>query len=81
MESMPQIRVFENVIVTPNGKRAAVLEGRWDDIYATLINIRDDGRLVPYAHHPVQIGELHPFGVLLSSLTGPTVELDRLKET
>lgn len=55
MENLPQSRVFENVTITPNGKTAAVLEGRWDDIYVTLINIRNDGRLVPYAHHPVDL--------------------------
>ena len=55
MENLPQSPVFENVTITPNGKTSAVLEGRWDDIYVTLINIRNDGRLVPYAHHPVDL--------------------------
>lgn len=55
MERLPENRVFENVTITPNGKTAAVLEGHWDDIYVTLINIRNDGRLVPYAHHPVDL--------------------------
>lgn len=55
MENLPQSPVFENVTIAPNGKTSAVLEGRWDDIYVTLINIRNDGRLVPYAHHPVDL--------------------------
>lgn len=55
MERLPEAQVFENVTITPNGKTAAVLEGRWDDIYITLINIRDDGVLVPHAHRPVDL--------------------------
>lgn len=55
MERLPDTRVFENVTITPNGKTAAVLEGRWDDIYITLINIRDDGVLVPHAQRPVDL--------------------------
>lgn len=45
------------VTITPRGRTSATLEGRWDDIYVTLINIKNDGRLVPYAQAPVDIAD------------------------
>jgi hypothetical protein len=45
------------VTITPRSRTTATLEGRWDDIYATLTNIKNDGRLVPYAQAPVDLAD------------------------
>jgi hypothetical protein len=45
------------VTITPRSRTTATLEGRWDDIYATLTNIRNDGRLVPYAQALVDLAD------------------------
>jgi hypothetical protein len=45
------------VTITPRSRTTATLEGRWDDIYATLTNIKNDGQLVPYAQAPVDLAD------------------------
>lgn len=52
-----QLGGLAEVTITPRGRTSATLEGRWDDIYVTLINIKNDGRLVPYAQAPVDIAD------------------------